>query len=346
MLQIKNISHSYDNKPLLRGVDFDLPDNEVLCILGPSGSGKSTLLRIIAGLEYPEEGKIFWNGEDITVKPVYKRNFGMVFQDYALFPHMNVFENVAFGLEMAKYDKSDIKQRVDTALCQVGMQDFANRSVTELSGGEQQRIALARSLVVEPAMLMLDEPLGALDHSLRQSVIDELRDVLGKNGISAIYVTHDQEEAFALADTVAILHDGVLIQKASPDQLFRHPVNVWCARFLGLTNLLPCTANDDGKVFIRNYDQILCIKTLEDSDNSGRSCTVLLNGGHLVSDGSHEGTVLSGTVSDSLFHGVYCDLRVEIDQGTFITIRNDQMVPISTRVAVSFTDEEICIFKE
>lgn len=233
MLKIEGIFYRYDQMPLLNGVNLNISNDEIVCLLGSSGSGKSTLLRIISGLESPERGKVFWDGNDITEMDPSDRDFGLMFQDYALFPHLDVFENVAFGLRLKKIDNRMIQKQVNEVLRQVGMDAFAHRRVTDLSGGEQQRIALARSLIVEPKLLLLDEPLGALDRSLKTSLIEEIRRILKKRNLPAIYVTHDQEEAFAVADKIALLNEGKILQFGTPDTVYDSPENLWVAEFFG-----------------------------------------------------------------------------------------------------------------
>jgi len=238
MLEVKDIKKIYENQWLLKGISFKVGQGETVCLLGPSGSGKSTLLRIISGLEAPEEGAVLWEGNDLSNVPVHKRQFGLMFQDYALFPHRNVAENVAFGLRMKGLGRNEIKDRVHEALQQVEMQNFAHRRVTDLSGGEQQRVALARALAPRPRLLMLDEPLGALDRALREQLTGELRSLLHHTGIPAIYVTHDQEEAFTIADRLILLSDGCVVQAGSPDEIYHNPSSRWVAAFLGFKNFL------------------------------------------------------------------------------------------------------------
>jgi ABC-type Fe3+/spermidine/putrescine transport system ATPase subunit len=238
MLVVKDIFKTYENKPLLEGVSFEVNPGEIVCLLGPSGSGKSTLLRIIAGLETPENGSILWNDEVIDHIPTHQRQFGLMFQDYALFPHRNVSQNVSFGLRMLKMDQELIKSRTDEVLDLVSMLSFADRKVTDLSGGEQQRVALARALAPNPRLIMLDEPLGALDKSLKAELGQNLRKILHKSGIPVIYVTHDQEEAFTIADRLLILHEGLIIQSGTPKDIYAHPQNAWVAAFFGLGTLV------------------------------------------------------------------------------------------------------------
>jgi len=237
-LELINIHKNYEGKPLLRGINLGVASGETLCLLGRSGSGKSTLLRIIAGLESADSGDVRWNGESVCEVPTWQRQFGLMFQDYALFPHMNVSENVAFGLRMSGMKKVEIAPLVSQALELVNMSGFTARRVTDLSGGEQQRIALARALAPHPRLLMLDEPLAALDRALRMELQEELRGLLHKTGIPAIYVTHDQEEAFVLGDRVAILSDGLVEQSGSPEAVYQTPKNRSVAEFLGMTNFV------------------------------------------------------------------------------------------------------------
>jgi len=242
MLEVRGLTKQYEGRPLLRGVSFRAAAGETICLLGPSGSGKSTLLRIIAGLEEAESGRVLWDGSDLKDVPVHLRQFGLMFQDYALFPHRTVAQNVGFGLKMQGQSPADIDRQVQAALEQVNLAGFTNRRVTDLSGGEQQRVALARALAPRPRLLMLDEPLGALDHNLREQLIGELHELLHQTGIPAIYVTHDQEEAFALADRLILLHNGLIEQSGPPQEVYVRPISAWAARFLGLNNLL------DGRV--------------------------------------------------------------------------------------------------
>jgi ABC-type Fe3+/spermidine/putrescine transport system ATPase subunit len=249
-LSIKEIYKSYNEKPVLKGITFEVLEGEILAVLGPSGCGKSTLLAIIAGIEPPDSGDIFWKGESIINEPPNQRGFGLMFQDLSLFPHMNVSDNVAFGLRMAGFTKQDINHHVSEALTLVGLSGYEVRDVNTLSGGEQQRVALARSLAPNPRLLMLDEPLGSLDRQLRERLILDLRRILHRIQQTAIYVTHDQEEAFALADHVVIMNEGGIEQIGTPHDIYCKPKTPYVARFLDMTNLLPgmVQKNEKGRI--------------------------------------------------------------------------------------------------
>jgi ABC-type Fe3+/spermidine/putrescine transport system ATPase subunit len=238
ILEIRDISKSFNGVRALRNVSFEVAEGEIVGLLGPSGCGKTTLLRIIAGLEKPDEGRLFFAGRDLGEIPVHRRGFGLMFQDYALFPHKNLFDNVAFGLRMQGEDEGEIRARVGEILGLVGLGGLEGRAVQELSGGEQQRVALARSLAPRPRLLMLDEPLGSLDRALRERLMNELRSILKGVGVTALYVTHDQEEAFAIADRLVLMNEGRVVQEGTPQAVYCRPANLFVARFLGLTNLL------------------------------------------------------------------------------------------------------------
>ena len=237
MLEVHHLFKTYEGKTLLNDISFQVDIGETICLLGASGSGKSTLLRIIAGLEDSDAGFISFNDIDLASTPPHLRDFGLVFQDYALFPHLNVNDNVAFGLKMRRLPQAEITERIASSLAMVNLQGFGLRKVTDLSGGEQQRVALARALATRPRLLMFDEPLGALDRTLREDLLGELRSILHHTQIPAIYVTHDQEEAFTLADRVLILHDGAILRAGTPAEVWANPGSAFVAKFLGLGNV-------------------------------------------------------------------------------------------------------------
>jgi ABC-type Fe3+/spermidine/putrescine transport system ATPase subunit len=230
MLEVIALDVVIDAKPILENVNLHVATGEIVAVLGPSGSGKSTLLRAIAGLVEPSTGDIEWNGVSIVGVPSHRRKFGLMFQGYALFPHMTVAENVGFGLKMA--GQSDIDAQVVEALGAVGLQGFALRRIDSLSGGEQQRVALARTLAPNPELVMLDEPLGALDRNLRQQLVNDTRRVLEERDVTALVVTHDREEAVALSNRLALMRDGTIVQTGTLEHLLADPVDEWVANFI------------------------------------------------------------------------------------------------------------------
>ena len=248
ILELDNVCKSYPDGWTLASVSFTVEREEIVCLLGPSGCGKTTLLRLIAGLETLDSGQVSVDGEDVTHVPPHLRGFGLMFQEYALFPHKDVSGNVAFGLRMQGLSRELITARVAEALELVGLAGFEQRDVNQLSGGERQRVALARSLAPQPRLLMLDEPLGALDRALREHLMDELPSILRRAGVTAIYVTHDQEEAFAIGDQAVLMHTGRVVQMGTPEEIYRCPASAWAARFLGLTNLVRARAVERGLV--------------------------------------------------------------------------------------------------
>ena len=234
MLRIEEVCVSFGGKAALDGVSLEVVEGEIVTVLGPSGSGKSTLLRVVAGLQRPGSGSVLLEGEDLSPVPAYRRGIGLVFQDHALFHHRDVWANVAFGLRMRDYSRQEIERRVRECLELVGLQGYEGRSVVTLSGGEQQRVALARALAPEPRVLLLDEPLGSLDLRLRDRLLEDLAAIFDQLHVTALHVTHDRAEAFALGDRVAVMRAGELVQVGTPDELWAHPVDEDTARFLGL----------------------------------------------------------------------------------------------------------------
>jgi ABC-type Fe3+/spermidine/putrescine transport system ATPase subunit len=239
LLEVESISKAYDGTPVLQEVWFRVEEDEIVCLLGPSGCGKTTLLRIVAGLETADAGQVTFGGRPLDDIEVHRRGFGLMFQDYALFPHKDVVANVAFGLRMQALPRQQVEARVAEMLDLVGLAGYEQRRVYDLSGGEQQRVALARSLAPGPRLLMLDEPLGSLDRALREGLMNDLRAILKQVGVTSIYVTHDQQEAFAVADRVIIMDRGRIVQQGTPQSVYWQPASPWVARFLGLSNLIP-----------------------------------------------------------------------------------------------------------
>lgn len=307
VIELKNVTKSFGDNVILKNFDFKVKKDEFLTILGPSGCGKTTILRLIGGFEEPDEGKILFNGEDITNKEAYERKINTVFQKYALFPHMNVYKNIAFGLNIKKMDKNLIKEKVKEVLKLVNLSGFENREIESLSGGQQQRIAIARALVNEPEVLLLDEPLGALDLKLRQAMQIELKRIQKSVGITFIYVTHDQEEALSMSDTVVVLNDGEIQQMDSPLNIYNEPKNAFVADFIGESNIIEAKMLEDYKVRFLDYD-FPCVDNgfnkMEDVEVVVRPEDVLL---------VDENYQIEGTVTSLVFKGVHYEMTVDVD---------------------------------
>jgi len=307
VIELENVTKSFGDNVILKDFDFKVKKDEFLTILGPSSCGKTTILRLIGGFEEPDEGKILFNGEDITNKEPYERKINTVFQKYALFPHMNVYNNIAFGLNIKKMDKKIIKEKVKEVLKLVNLVGFENREIESLSGGQQQRIAIARALVNEPEVLLLDEPLGALDLKLRQAMQIELKRIQKSVGITFIYVTHDQEEALSMSDTVVVLNNGEIQQMDSPLNIYNEPKNAFVADFIGESNIIKAKMLEDYKVRFLDYD-FPCVdkgfKDMEDVEVVVRPEDVLL---------VDENYQIEGTVTSLVFKGVHYEMTVDVD---------------------------------
>lgn len=321
LLQVKNIEKSFDGQPVLRDVSLDLHTGEILALLGPSGCGKTTLLRIIAGLVAADNGRIQYQNHDLTQIPVHQRNFGFVFQDYALFPHKNVRDNIAFGLKMQRWSKEKTEQRVQQVLQLVGLVGYEQRPIHELSGGEQQRVALARSLAPAPQLLLLDEPLGALDRALRENLMLELRRILKAAGsllgqpeeMTAVYVTHDQAEAFAIADRVAVMDKGQIQQIGAPLHLYHHPQTPFVARFLGMPNVLEGKVQTVDPITVET--EIGILKTEDTASLSANEPVYLLirpEAAQLAKE-TDEVNVVNGRIQDISFRGRYQIVTIVVD---------------------------------
>ena len=298
---------------MLRGISLSIKRREFVTLLGPSGCGKTTTLRIIGGFEQPDSGDVFFDGKRLNDVPPYQREINTVFQRYALFPHLNVAENIAFGLHIKKLDRADIKRKTTEMLELVGLRGFENRDVTSLSGGQQQRVAIARALVCEPRVLLLDEPLGALDLKLRKDMQIELKRIQQRTGITIIYVTHDQEEALTMSDRVVVMNHGVIQQVGSPTDIYNEPVNAFVADFIGESNIIDGVMLEDCKVEF-------CGRTFECVDKGFEKNTpvdVVIRPEDLKIVYAGDG-LLQGVVESIVFKGVHYEMMVRTQFFTFM----------------------------
>lgn len=306
IIELKNISKNFEDQQVLKGIDLNIYENEFLALLGPSGCGKTTLLRIIGGFEEPSNGQLIFDGKDISKVPPYKREVNTVFQKYALFPFLNVADNIAFGLNLKKMDKDVIEKKVSRMLELVGLKGFEKRDVTLLSGGQQQRVAIARALVNEPKVLLLDEPLGALDAKLRKDMQTELKKIQKEVGITFIFVTHDQEEALSMSDTIVVLNDGVIQQIGTPMDIYNEPQNRFVAEFIGESNIIEGNMIKDCLVNFDGIDWECVDKGFKDNED----IEVVLRPEDMDVVEPEAGKV-SGTIISKVFMGVHYEYLVE-----------------------------------
>ena len=336
MLTVSGVSCAFDDVAALDNLDLRVEQDEIVCLLGPSGCGKTTLLRIVAGLITDFRGEILFDGEDLRAIPVHERGFGLMFQDYALFPHMTVTNNIAYGLRRRRLAKSKVDERVGQMLQRVGLEGFGDRDVSTLSGGEQQRVALARSLAPNPRFLMLDEPLGSLDALLRDQLALELRSIIKSAGLSAIYVTHDHREAYAIADRIAVMENGAIAQAAKPMQLYRHPVSEGVARFLGFANIF------------RFDENTFTVKLRDASERySKRDQKFLIHpeGVHLGNHPDRPAVTAEGEVESVVFRGDHREIRLLLAEGMRLTCRSpDVSLAAGSKTNVFVTPDAIRLF--
>ena len=350
-LQISNAAKAFDDAFAIRDVSLSVEQGELACLLGPSGCGKSTLLRLIAGLEHLDAGSVSYDGADLRGVEPHTRGFGLMFQDLALFPHMDVCGNIGFGLRMQHLTRNAITARVDELLALVDLVGYGKRKVHELSGGERQRVALARSLAPSPKLLMLDEPLGSLDRVLRESLQTQIRVILKQVGVTAIYVTHDRDEAFAIADTIVIMDDGAIVQTGAPDALFAAPANDLVARSLGIRNILSGTVGagsdgpEDSGLTVTCAFGVIPTSGPAPISADGQALVVIDERGVVVgpADGvaPADGARLTGMVSARSFHGGELELRIAVGHGELVCV-----VPLREGTADVGASVEVVIPRE
>ena len=340
LIELVNISKDFEGDAALKGVNLYVRDGEFLTLLGPSGCGKTTMLRIIAGFVMPTSGQVFIDSKDMSHIPPYKRRVNTVFQRYALFPHLNVFDNVAFGLKIKKMSKDVIEQKVNAMLELVNLKGYGKRWIEQLSGGQQQRVAIARALVNEPEVLLLDEPLGALDLQLRKGMQVELKRMQQKLGITFLYVTHDQEEALTMSDTIVVLKEGVIQQIGTPQDIYNEPANAFVADFIGESNILPGVMRADYRV-VFNGSEYRCV----DAGFAPNEAVDVVVRPEDVDIIPLENAPSRGLVKSVLFMGVHYEIRVESDEFIW-TIHTTDPVEAGAMVGVSILPDAIHIMKK
>lgn len=321
-VSIRSLTKIYDGPPALDSVDLDIAKGECVTLLGPSGSGKSTLLKLLAGFEPATSGSVVFDGEDITMLSPAERECGMVFQNYALFPHLTVAANIEYGLKIRRWDKARRSARIEEMLELVGLTGYGERRPSELSGGQQQRVAIARALAYSPPLLLMDEPLGALDRSLRLELVEQIRRIHRETGTTLIYVTHDQQEALALSDRIAIMRQARIVECDTPEHLYRHPKSDFVATFFGDANLLPVESSLDGEhIRVTVGDASVMLDRTRDA-NEVLPDTVALRPRAFsltdVHDRDDRALVLQGTLQDTLFLGDETELIVSLADGKSI----------------------------
>ena len=340
LIKFRNIVKEFDGTIVLKGINLDIYENEFVTLLGPSGCGKTTLLRILGGFLEADEGVVIFDDEDIKELPPYKRELNTVFQKYALFPHMNVFDNIAFGLKIKKMEKDVIEQKVLRILSLVGLEGFEKRNISQLSGGQQQRVAIARALVNEPKVLLLDEPLGALDLKLRKTMQIELKNIQKEVGITFVYVTHDQEEALTMSDTIVVMNDGAIQQIGTPTDIYNEPENRFVAQFIGESNIVEGIFVKD---FLVEFDgqQFVCV---DKGFDEGQEVDIVLRPEDLDIVEVGQGKI-EGVVSSIIFKGVHYEIMVETSERMY-KVHTTDMSEIGKKVNLDFWPEDIHVMEK
>ncbi|ETI88444.1 MAG: Spermidine/putrescine ABC transporter ATP-binding subunit [Clostridium butyricum DORA_1] len=340
IIELKNISKTYGDNTVLNNLSLNIKKNEFLTLLGPSGCGKTTTLKIIAGFESADSGELMFKNEDISSLPPYKRQVNTVFQKYALFPHMNIFDNIAFGLKLKKLPKDQIEAEVKKMLHLVALDGFEKRKVESLSGGQQQRVAIARALVNKPEILLLDEPLGALDLKLRKEMQIELKKIQKEVGITFVFVTHDQEEALTMSDTIIVMNKGIIQQMGTPEDIYNEPANAFVADFIGESNLL-------NGLMIKDFEVEFCNKKFECVDKGfeiNEPVDIVIRPEDIKMVNAENG-MLKGHVTSVVFKGVHYEMTVVSDDYEFI-LHNTKSAEVGSTIGLDIYPEDIHIMKK
>ena len=340
IISLKDINVSFDGEVIINNISLDIKDEEFITFLGPSGCGKTTTLRIIGGFLEPNSGDLFYEGNRINGTPPHKRNINTVFQKYALFPHLNVFDNVAFGLKLKKLPKAEIKQKVKHMLSVVDLKGYDKRSVSQLSGGQQQRVAIARALVCDPDVLLLDEPLGALDLKLRKDMQIELKRIQKMTKKTFVYVTHDQEEALTMSDRVVVMNNGVIEQIGTPTDIYNEPANAFVADFIGEANILNATMIEDYKVNILGTD----FKCTDAGFGKNAPVDVVIRPEDILVVPVENG-IISGKVVNTVFKGVHYEMEVKCKNCTLL-IHSTVSQNVGETIGMYVTPDNIHIMRK
>lgn len=341
LIELSNICKSFDETQVLKNINLYIDKNEFVTLLGPSGCGKSTILRIISGFETPTSGDVFFEGKSILKIPPYERTVNTVFQKYALFPHLNVADNIAFGLKLKKASSKEIALKVGKVLELVNLSGFENRLITSLSGGQQQRIAIARALVNEPSVLLLDEPLAALDLKLRQGMQLELKNMQKELGITFIYVTHDQEEALTMSDTVVVMRDGTIQQIGKPTDVYNEPKNAYVADFIGKSNIISGIMKSDCLVNIEGVD----FECVDKNFDLNEAVDVVVRPEDIYLVEPDKGKI-KGMVTSAIFKGVHYEMSVLADDGQKWIIHDTNLFEVGTAVGILVKPFDIHVMKK
>lgn len=339
ILELRNITKDYDGQVVLKGISLNIKEGEFVTLLGPSGCGKSTTLRIIAGLESPNNGELYFQGDNLLTVPVYKRQINTVFQNYALFPHFNVFDNIAYGLGFKdkKLSKNEIKKQVKEYLDLVNLPGYEDKKIDQLSGGEKQRVAIARALINKPKILLLDEPMAALDIKLRKKMQIELKKIQQEIGITFVLVTHDQEEALTLSDRVIVLSSGQIQQIGTPEDIYNEPENLWTAQFVGESNII------DNAVFIKDYKvkidnkEFACVDRGFGENQENIDIVIRPEDIDIIKEDTG---FFNGKVISVIFKGVHWEIIVQCDNRNYLIHTTDHE-EIDSEVAIKWNTEDI-----
>ena len=338
LIEIQDLNKSFDDNLVLKSINLYIRENEFITLLGPSGCGKTTLLRILAGFEQADSGRVFFNGNLLDEIPPHDRPINTVFQRYALFPHLDVYHNIAFGLKLKKTPKKEMDEQVKEVLRLVKLEGFENRNIKTLSGGQQQRVAIARAVINKPKLLLLDEPLAALDLKLRQDMQYELKEMQKALGITFVFVTHDQEEALTMSDTVVVMNEGEILQIGTPQDIYNEPKNRFIASFIGESNIIPGVMKKDYLVNFEGFD----FECVDKGFNENEEIEVVLRPEDIELKKANGG--INGVVTDIIFKGVHYEIIVDVNNKEYVVHSTDPQI-VGNKVSLLFDKEDIHVMR-